>query len=132
MGVGWSAAAALWNKALDATAGTLFEAATGNVSPWKLEAIKRENEVIQRRALQQSGRPQEEIEAEIARNREEIDRYVKSIDAHPDDASLRILGAKFDAKDFALGLQWLVLLVGVGGVLYFGAKFIQAVRGKGP
>lgn len=105
---------------LSSTVGVVYRAATGHVDPWTLSEIKRDTRKDIAKAG--SGLPPASVEEAQKKADAEIDGYLKQIDAHPEQAGLRIPGlGKVGSPEFLKKLQSLLILAVAGiAVLYFG------------
>ncbi len=103
----------------------LYNAATGNLSASQLEAIKKESDAGIEKASR--GADPAVIRERQAAARAEIDGYVRSVDAHPQDSGLRLPGlGVVGSADFLKKLGGIVngaIAVGlVAGTLWLAFK----------
>lgn len=101
----------------------------GTVGPYELAQIKAENEAAQRKALERRGVPAAEIETVVAENQAELDRYLRGLEAHPDDPA-RAFGIPLDLGTFSTLAKSGGALVFFAAALYFGFQFFKASQGK--
>ncbi len=116
---------------LSSTVGAVFRAATGHVDPWTVREIKSETRKDIKRAG--SGLPPGTVEEAQRRADAEIDGHLKQIDAHPDQAGLRIPGlGKVGSPEFLKRLQSLVIFgfAGIALVFFARALIVRAFRGR--
>jgi hypothetical protein len=114
---------------LSNTVGVLYSARTGNVDPWTLANQKEDLAAATARALGPDADPADVAAAQAAATQQQDD-YLKSIDAHPDQAcGLRLPNGTClnSPEDFLKAAEKLVYgviaVAAIGGVIYFGLKF---------
>lgn len=116
---------------LSSTFGAAFRAVTGNVDPWTLEEVKKDTRGGIAKA---SGGADPSVIKERQRQADaEIDGYLKSVDAHPSQAGVRIPGlGVIGSPEFLAKLKVLVFsALGIGAfllVVYFGATFLRVLK----
>lgn len=126
-----------YDSVLSNTVGVVYSAATGNVDSWTLSQIKDDTAAGIKQALGPNA-TDAQVAAAQASATGEVDNYLKSIGAHPDQPCglrLPVLGC-IESPDFLLKMEkivyGLIFLGGVVGVFYFsrvyGSTFKQAFR----
>lgn len=126
-----------YDSVLSNTVGVVYSAATGNVDPWTLQQIKDDTAAGIKQALGPNA-TDTQIAAAQAGAVNEVDNYLKSVGAHPDQPCglrLPILGC-IESPDFLVKMEKIVYgLIALGsivGVFYFsrvyGSTFKRAFR----
>jgi hypothetical protein len=114
------------------TVGAVYRAASGNVDPWTLAQQKEQVAADTKQALGPNASDADVAAAQVnAQNA--IDTYLKSIDAHPDTAGVRLPGlGVVGTPEFLAKLEKLVYgLIAVGGivgVLYFSRRYGSIIK----
>lgn len=122
---------------LSNTVGVVFRAATGNVDPWTLNQIKQDTAAGIAVALGPNA-TDAEVAAAQASATNQVDSYLRSIGAHPDQpCGLRLPGLGcVESPEFLKKLEkityGLIFVGAVFGVFYFsqryGSSFKRAFR----
>jgi hypothetical protein len=108
---------------LSNTVGVAFRAATGNVDPWTLQSQKDDIAAQTTQALGPDADPAV-VAQQIAAAQSQVDVFLKSTDAHPDQATLRlpIIGA-LDLPKIKSLVDGVLIVAAVGAVIYFGLLY---------
>jgi hypothetical protein len=122
----------LLDSVLSNTVGVVYRAATGNVDPWTLSNMQQDLNTGIAKALGPDATDAEIAAAQSAAVNQQ-DNYLKSIDAHPDQAGLRIPGlGVLGTPEFLANLEKIVYgLIAVGavvGVFYFSQRYGRVVK----
>src|SRR5712691_9838236 len=117
---------------LSNTVGVGYRAVTGNVDPWTLNVIKDDASAGVKQALGADA-SDAAIAAAQVRAGNEIDGYLKAVDAHPDQAGVRLPGlGVIGTPEFLAKLEKIVYgLIAVGavvGVFYFSQRYGTVVK----
>ncbi len=117
---------------LSSTVGVVWRAATGNVDPWTLKEIKTETRGGIAKAS--AGADPGVIAERQKRAEDEIDGFLRQVDAHPDQSGLRIPGlGVLGSPDFLKKIGKLVnvalLLLVAGAGLWFVVKIRSVFKG---
>lgn len=117
---------------LSNTVGVAFRAVTGNVDPWTLQQQKDEIAANTAQALGPTA-SDAQIAAATASAQTEVDSYLTSVDAHPDQAGVRLPGlGVIGTPEFLARLEKVVYgLIAVGsiiGVFYFSRRYGSAIK----
>jgi|GEM_PF-6894071 hypothetical protein len=120
------------DSVLSNTVGLAFRAATGNVDPWTLANEKEQVAADTAQALGPDA-SDADIAIATAQAQTEVDSYLRSTDAHPDQAGVRlpVLGV-VGTPEFLANLEKLVYgLIAVGAVVggfYFYRQYSTIVK----
>jgi hypothetical protein len=122
----------LFDSVLSNTVGVVYRAATGNVDPWTLANLHEDLSTGIAQALGPDATDAEISAAQSAAVNQQ-DNYLKSIDAHPSQAGLRIPGlGVLGTPEFLANLEKIVYgLIAVGavvGVFYFSQRYGSVVK----
>jgi hypothetical protein len=122
----------LLDSVLSNTVGVVYRAATGNVDPWTLSNMQQDLSTGIAKALGPDATDAEIAAAQSAAVHQQ-DNYLKSIDAHPDQAGLRIPGlGVLGTPEFLANLEKIVygaIAVGaVVGVFYFSQRYGRVIK----
>jgi hypothetical protein len=112
---------------LSNTVGVVYRAASGNVDPWTLAQQKEQVAADTKQALGPNA-SDADVAAAQANAQAAIDSYLKSVDAHPDQAGVRLPGlGVIGTPEFLARLEKIVygviLVGGVVGVFYFSRRY---------
>ena len=112
---------------LSNTVGVVYRAASGNVDPWTLAQEKEQVAADTKQALGPNA-SDADVAAAQANAQAAIDSYLKSVDAHPDQAGVRLPGlGVIGTPEFLARLEKIVygviLVGGVVGVFYFSRRY---------
>lgn len=116
---------------MSGTVGLLFRAGSGNVDPWTLQQQKDDATAAAKQALGQDATPEQIAQAQAAATAE-IDAFLKTTDAHPDQAGFRVPGlGVVGSQEFLQRVGKIVNLtiglIAVGGVVYFALLYRQTL-----
>jgi hypothetical protein len=121
------------DSVLSNTVGLGYRALTGNVDPWTLQTIKDDTSTGIKQALGPSASDADVAAAQVnAQN--EIDKYLHSIKAHPDDPCglrLPLLGCVEDPEFLAKINKIVYGVIAVGpvvGVFYFSQRYGSVLK----
>ena len=121
-----------YDSVLSNTVGVAFRAVTGNVDPWTLQAQK---DQLAADTVQALGPDATDADIAIAQAKaqSETDSYLKSIDAHPDQAGVRLPGlGVIGTPEFLAKLEKLVYgVIAVGavvGLFYFSRRYGSTLK----
>lgn len=121
-----------YDSVLSNTVGVVFRGVTGNVDPWTLQAQK---DQLAADTVQALGPDATDSDIAIAQAQalSETDSYLKSIDAHPDQAGVRLPGlGVIGTPEFLAKLEKVVYgLIAVGalvGVFYFTRRYGSTLK----
>jgi hypothetical protein len=111
---------------LSNTVGVVYRAASGNVDPWTLAQQKEQVAADTKQALGPNA-SDADVAAAQANAQAGIDSYLKSVDAHPDQAGVRLPGlGVIGTPEFLARLEKIVygviLVGGIVGVFYFSRR----------
>jgi hypothetical protein len=117
---------------LSNTVGVGYRAVTGNVDPWTLNNLHEDLQTGIKQALGPDA-TDAEISAAQSQATNAQDNFLRSIDAHPDQAGVRIPGlGVIGTPEFLKNLERVVYgLIAVGavlGVFYFSQRYGTAVK----
>jgi hypothetical protein len=121
------------DSVLSNTVGLAYRAATGNVDPWTLATIKDDSNAGIKQALG-PGASDADVAAAQVSAQNEIDNYLHSIKAHPDDACglrLPVLGCVEDPEFLAKLNKIVYGLIAVGavvGLFYFSQRYGTVIK----
>jgi len=121
-----------FDTVLSNTVGVAYRGATGNVDPWTLQVQKDQIAADTKQALGPRASDADVIAAQV-RAQNEIDSYLKSVDAHPDQAGVRIPGlGVIGTPEFLAKLEKIVYgLIAAGavvGVFYFSQRYGSVLK----
>ena len=122
----------LFDSVLANTVGVVYRGATGNVDPWTLQVQKDQIAADTKQALGPRASDAEVLAAQVqAQN--EVDAFLKKIDAHPDQAGIRIPGlGVIGTPEFLAKLEKIVYgLIAAGavvGVFYFSQRYGSVLK----
>ncbi len=116
-----------YDTVLSKTVGVVYRAASGNVDPWTLQNIKEDAAAANVQALGPDATDAEKAIAQ-AQASQAVDSYLMSVDAHPDQAGIRLPGlGVIGSPDFLVKLEKLVYgVIAVGAVVrlfYFSRRY---------
>jgi hypothetical protein len=122
----------LLDSVLANTVGAVYRGATGSVDPWTLQAQKDQIAEDTRKALGPRASDAEVLAAQV-KAQNEVDAYLKSVDAHPDEAGVRIPGlGVIGTPEFLVKLQRIVYgLIAAGavvGAFYFSQRYGSVLK----
>jgi hypothetical protein len=112
---------------LSNTVGVVYRAASGNVDPWTLQAQKDQVAADTKQALGPNASDADVAAAQVnAQNA--IDSYLKTVNAHPDQAGIRLPGlGVIGTPEFLAKLEKVVYVLIAGGALvcvfYFSQRY---------
>lgn len=117
---------------LSNTVGVAFRAISGNVDPWTLAQQKEDTAAATAQAMGPDADPGA-VAAAQAKAQQQQETYLRSIDAHPDQAGVRLPGlGVVGSAEFLSKLEHLVygalLVGGLAGVAYFGYKYRRTLK----
>jgi|SRR5579859_2695036 len=118
---------------LSNTVGVLYSARTGQVDPWTLANEKEQIAADTKQALGPDA-TDADVAVATAKAQGEVDSYLKSIDAHPDQpCGIRLPGLGCtDSPEFLAKLEKIVYgLIAVGaviGLFYFSQKYGSTLK----
>lgn len=123
---------AWYDSILSNTVGVAYRGVTGNVDPWTLQAQKDQAAADAKQALGPDATDAEVATAQVnAQN--EIDAYLKSAGAHPDQAGVRLPGlGVVGSPEFLVKLERIVYgLIAAGalvGLFYFSRRYGSTLK----
>lgn len=109
------------------TVGLVYRGVSGNVDPWTLAQQKEQVAADTKQALGPNA-SDADVAAAQANAQAAIDSYLKSVDAHPDQAGVRLPGlGVVGTPEFLARLEKIVygvlLVGGVVGMFYFSRRY---------
>jgi hypothetical protein len=121
-----------YDSVLSNTVGVVYRAASGNVDPWTLQAQKDQVAADTKQALGPNA-SDADVAAAQANAQNGIDTYLMSINAHPDQAGIRLPGlGVIGTPEFLAKLEKVVYgLIAAGalvGVFYFSQRYGSVVK----
>lgn len=121
-----------YDTVLSNTVGVAFRGVTGNVDPWTLQAQKDQLAADTKQALGPNATDADVAAAQASANTL-VDNYLTSVNAHPDQAGVRLPGlGVIGTPDFLAKLEKLVYgVIAVGaaiGVFYFSRRYGSIVK----
>src|SRR5258708_347100 len=121
-----------YDSVLSNTVGVAFRAVSGNVDPWTLAVQK---DKVAASTAQALGPNATDAEVAIATTQaqNEVDKYLTSVDAHPDQAGVRLPGlGVIGTPEFLAHLEKVVYAVialgGIVGVFYFSQRYGSVLK----
>lgn len=122
----------IFDSFLANTVGVVYRGATGNVDPWTLQVQKDQVAADVKQALGPGASDVDVLTAQVQATNE-VDKYLTSIDAHPDQAGVRIPGlGVIGTPEFLVKLERVVYgLIAVGavvGVFYFSQRYGSVLK----
>jgi hypothetical protein len=120
------------DSVLSNTVGVGYRAVTGNVDPWTLSNLREDLQTGIKQALGPNASDAEVAAAQSTATNEQ-ENFLRSIDAHPDQAGVRIPGlGVIGTPEFLAKLEKIVYgLIAVGavlGVFYFSQRYGTVIK----
>ena len=117
---------------LSKTVGTAFSAFSGNVDPWTLAQQKEDVAAATAQALGPDADPAT-VAIETAKTQQLMDSHLRTIDAHPDQAGIRLPGlGVVGTPEFLKKVEHLVYAIlaiaAVGTAGYFALKYKNTLK----
>ena len=122
----------LFDSVLANTVGVVYRGATGNVDPWTLQVQKDQIAADTKQALGPNASASD-VAAAQANAVSGIDTYLTGINAHPDQAGVRLPGlGVIGTPEFLAKLEkvvyGLIAVGGIVGVVYFSRRYGSIVK----
>ena len=121
-----------YDTVLSNTVGVAFRAYSGNVDPWTLQVQKDQIGANTKQALGPDA-TDVDVAAAQAHAKAEVDNYLTSIDAHPDQAGIRLPGlGVIGTPEFLAKLEKVVygviVLGSAVGLFYFSQRYGSVLK----